>query len=234
MIMAKMGEDDKEFRHESYGLVGFSRITGDSGRLFGSSLPNQHAFMRLRIMPGMRNHHLSKDWYHADRDTNGGRDYIEVDLSPSQFAELLTSMNMGDGVPCTIRRLDGRKIEAAPDELLESEQIREDFGEKTNELAKMMKGFKARMKEIFDKKTPVSQKDKEELRKDYDQVIQHVESNLPFVIDQFHKAAGKIITHAKAEVDAFLTHAVMAAGFKSIAEGKNKPPVLTLPEKEEK
>ena len=233
--MAKtLDEDEKEFKHESYGLIGFSRCTGNSGKMFGSSLPNQYTFIRLRIGPGLRRHHLSRDWFHGDHDMNGGRDYIEVDLSPAQYAELLTTMNAGVGVPCSIRYLNGRTVDPCPDELLEAEQVREGFEETTNGLAKRMKIFTIKMKEIFEKKTPVTQKDKEELKGLYAMVIQQVESNMPFVIDQFHTAAGKIITQAKAEVDAFMTHAIHNAGIKAISSGKEPIPALHSKNEEKK
>ena len=63
----KLHEDEKHFEHESYGMLAFSRITGNSGRLFGSSLPNQGTSIRLRIAQGMRRHALGQDWYSAEQ-----------------------------------------------------------------------------------------------------------------------------------------------------------------------
>jgi len=229
--MVKLRDGDKEFRHESYGMIGFSRITGSSGRMFGSSLPDQHTFIRLRIGTGMRTHSLSRDWFGKDYDMNDGRDYIEVDLSPAQYAELLTTMNVGSGIPCSIRSIDGRGIAECPDELFEVEQIREGFSDTTKELADRMKTFASKMKETFEKKTTITLKDKEDLRVLYGLVVQQVESNMPFVINQFHTAAGKIITQAKSEVDAWVTSAIHAAGIKAISEGKE--PALTLPAKKD-
>ena len=107
-------DDEKVFSHESYGMVQFSRITGRSGRLFGSSLPDQGSFIRLRVVRADRRHHLGRDWYHGESKV-----LFEADLSNVQFAELITTMNHGQGAPCTLRFCDGKPMEKPPEEKLE-------------------------------------------------------------------------------------------------------------------
>jgi len=54
--------------------------------------------------------HLNRDWFHKKKHL------IEVEMSQTQFAEMITSLNVGDGVPCTIRYLpDKHRIEDPPD-----------------------------------------------------------------------------------------------------------------------
>ena len=222
-------DDEKEFRHESYVVVGFSRCTGHTGRLFGSALPNQNSFIRLRITPGLRRHHLASDWYHEDHDTNGGRAYLEVDFSPVQFAELVTTMNGGVGIPCTLRYLNGRQVENPPDELLEVEEVREGFRDTAQKLYKRMDRFRQILDSALEK-VPLANKAKELLKREYEQVTQVVRSDMPFVMDQFHEAADKIILHAKAEVDAFVLHATLEAGQKALATAPPVPPTPKLTE----
>lgn len=218
----KIYDDDKEFSHESYGMVGFSRVSGDSGRMFGSSLPNQSTFIRLRVTRGVRHHRLGEDRYHGETKT-----MLELDLSAAQFAELLTSMNVGSGVPCTLRVVDGRQVEKCPEEKLEAQQVRDDFKEKTAQVARNMDDSKKRIDALLAKKT-VSQSDRKEVADLLGLIIQDVRSNMPFWLDQFHEATGKIITSAKAEIDSFMTHAVMSAGYKALAESSpiTIPPML--------
>jgi len=221
-----MHDDEKEFAHESYGMVGFSRCTGSSGRLFGSSLPNQGTFIRLRLTSATRKHYLGRDWYHGDVQT-----MYEVDLSAAQFAELLTSMNVGSGVPCTIRFADGRQMAQPPDELLEAEQVRHDFESKTETVAKKLDGFAKQIMEVLDKPT-ITKKDRETAKMALKLIVQDVRSNIPFWLEQFSEATQKITSAAKAEVDAFVTHAVMATGLKSLQDIA-KSAVPALPSKQE-
>jgi hypothetical protein len=221
--VTKFSDDEQEFEHESYGMVGFSRITGNPGRLFGSALPNQHVFIKLRLVKGSRRHALGRDWYHGE-----AHPIVEVDLSAAQFAEMLTSMNCGSGVPCTIRYADGKRIENPPLEMLESEQIRHDFKGKTEQVAKKLDASRKKIGELLEKKV-LGQKDREEIKSLLGLIVQDVRSNLPFWQESFEEAAKKIVTHAKAEVDAFMTHSLMVAGYKAISEGKDTGSTIPSP-----
>ena len=219
-------DDEKEFRHVSYGLIGFSRVTGNPGQLFGSSVDDHHTYIVLRISPGLRRHSLSRDWYHTDGEYNNGQPYIEIALSAVQFAELLTSMNMGSGVPCTITDLMGKQLPRAPRELLEAEQIQTDFPESTKAVSTMLRGLMTHMRSVFEKPGTVTKKDKEDLLSRIRMVMQQVDSNLPFVLKSFNEATAKLVSSAKAEIDAFVTHAVLVAGFNALKGGTVEVPQL--------
>jgi hypothetical protein len=206
-------DDEKVFAHESYGMVLFSRLTGHSGRLFGSSLPDQGSFIRLRVVRADRRHHLGRDWYHGDQKV-----LMELDLSNVQFAELLTTMNHGSGVPCTLRYAEGRQMEKPPEERLEAQQVRDDFKEKLAQVARNMQESMTKIEEILSKKN-VGQGDRKMVHDLLGLIKQDVQSNMPFWLKSFHEATGKIVASAKTEIDAFLTNAVMSAGYKALGEG---------------
>ena len=214
-------DDEKIFEHESYGMVLFSRITGHSGRLFGSSLPDQGSFIRLRITRADRRHHLGRDWYHGENKV-----MMELDLSNVQFAELITTMNQGSGVPCTLRYCEGRQMENPPNERLEAQQIRDDFKEKTAQVARNMQESVKKIDEILAKKS-TTQADRAMVKELLGLIVQDVNSNMPFWLRSFHEATGKIVASAKTEIDAFMTNAVMSAGYKALGEGAAPP--ITVP-----
>lgn len=206
---------DEAETHESYGMVGLSRCTGGSRRLFGSSIRNHGHFISLEVRQAKRMHDLSRDWYASD----GRVPLIEVHLSAAQFAELITTMNIGDGVPCTIRYLGTEKMEDPPDVSTETEKVQTGFKEHTEELAQKMDGFLADMRTLFEKKS-VGKRDREEALKQIGLFIQEVRSNMPFVLESFEEATEKVVTTAKAEVEAFTTHAVQVVGLEAIADGR--------------
>jgi len=75
--------------HPSYGMVSFNRQQQTPpANLFGSSIKHQ-TLISLTIRRGTKERDLSRDWYF------GGEELIEVLLSPNQFAEAITHMNMG-------------------------------------------------------------------------------------------------------------------------------------------
>ena len=209
--MSTVDEDEIE-EHPSYGMVKFSRISGDPGRLFGSSLRHHDGFVSLSIGPGQRIHSLHSDHYHGAHRGN----HIEVYLSSAQFAELLTTMNVGSGVPCTIRARDGKMIEKAPDVEVEVEKIRTGFKKDMRKFGEEVHTRKNKVAELLGKKT-LSKEDRKVILDHMRMIAQHVDSNIPFALSQFEEATEKVVQHAKAEVDAFVSANVMAAGIKSLA-----------------
>src|SRR5208337_4240325 len=100
----------EDYHDPSYAMVSFSRISagGEGLSLFGSSIKH-HSAITLSIKQARlsRDTDLSHDWYFAENRFP----LIEVTLSPNQFAELLTSMNVGDGVPATLTLYNGQGYE---------------------------------------------------------------------------------------------------------------------------
>lgn len=87
---------EKTYTHPAYGCVSLSRITcSPPQQLFGSHAKHSH-FISLKIK-------------RAERQSNGDFDFIfgrneliEIYLSGTQLGDLLTSMNVGERIPCTI------------------------------------------------------------------------------------------------------------------------------------
>lgn len=224
-----MSTKEETFQHPSYAMIGFSRVSGDPGPLFGSQVTSHHTFMRLRIHHAERRHHLNSDWFSAVHADGGGQSLIvEVDLSAVQFAELLTCPNVGDGVPCTLRYLEGAPpIEAAPEVVSPMEEVRDDFRRSAEHLASLVRVHHEEMKKLLPKLT---KKEREEAERRMSMIEQEIRSNMPFVEQCFREVTEKSIAAAKAEVDAFVTHAVMAAGTQAL---RDRATQTALPRAEE-
>lgn len=95
--------------HPSYGMLSFSRHTSNySHPLFGSSVKHKDT-IHLKLKTGSVKRHLNQDWYFGEGLL------FDVEMSYSQFAQLITCMNIGDGVPVTIRKTQlDRKIPDCP------------------------------------------------------------------------------------------------------------------------
>lgn len=109
--------------HPAFGLIGFSRVSGGENTLFGSSIKHNDRII-MRLKHAKQDRHLHDDWYH-------GRGLItEVEMSYSQFAECISSLNVGEGVPCTIRytEKDGM-VPYIKENVSKREQFRNEFSE---------------------------------------------------------------------------------------------------------
>lgn len=96
-------------QHPSYGMIRFARssIGGSGTALFGSSIMHNNV-IRLSISKGMMEREGNEDWFLAGTDINDM--IVEVEMSYTQFAEAITSLNIGEGIPVTITKVNIRKI----------------------------------------------------------------------------------------------------------------------------
>lgn len=154
-------------------------------------------------------------------------DIIEVDMSAAQFAELLTTANVGLGVPCTIRYVNNEKIEDPPEIPQEIEKVRTHFKTRMKEATEDLKVNQKRVQELLEKKS-LSQADRREILESITAVRRHLEANTPFYLEMFEEAAERVVGHAKAEIDAFVTHNVFVEGVKAIRERMTEPEVAQL------
>jgi hypothetical protein len=210
-----MPDDEFEREHPSYGLVHISRVTTGTGamRLFGSPLATHYGTIRISVGSAKWIHGLHHDRYYGGLTG----EHIEIEMSAAQFADMITSLNIGGGTPCTIRRLGGTQVPNPPDYATEAEHIRDNFEGSLDKYRAKARTYRKKIEELTSK---LSEKARTEIRIALDVIEDQLGSNVPFVVKQFQEATTKITTAAKAEVDAFVSHVVRAAGLDAIAKGR--------------
>lgn len=208
-------DDEFERTHPSYGLIQIARMTGGAGakQLFGSPLAHHYGTIRLSIGSATWIHGLHHDRYHGA--LRG--EHIEIEMSAAQFADLITSLNVGGGTPCTIRYVGGERVPDPPVHATEAEHIRDNFEGSLDKFKDKARAYRKKIEELTSK---LSAKAKDEIRIALDVIEDQLAANVPFVLQQFQAATTKVATAAKAEVEAFVSHAIRAAGLDAIAEGK--------------
>lgn len=213
--------DKESDSHPSFGLLGFHRIQcGKPMALFGSDLEHS-TVIEMKLFRAKRERDLNRDWHHAtDR-------VASVYMSQNQFSELLTSMNMGDGVPVTLNytETDGQIEE--PGFRSVTEQHRREFAEKARELADRTRTFMQDAEDILSGTGTMKKSDRERLLHSLRMMMQEIESNMPFAEKQFAEAMDKVVTDAKGTIEVFFQHRVTTAGLEKLAEdGEIRPPRL--------
>ena len=204
------------FKHPAFGMIGFSRVSGGENTLFGSSIKHNDRII-LKIKHGEQNRHLHEDWYF-------GRGLItEVEMSYSQFAECITAMNVGDGVPCTIRytEKDGN-IPVIAENNSKREQFRQEFSDK---ILKAMEKVQDQINEIqksLDDKKNLGVKDRKEMISKLQQVKYNIGRNLDFCVEQFDEQMEKTTMEAKGEIEAFCQNKINSIAHAALVENKDK------------
>ena len=216
--------DDEILKHPSYGMAQISRVTGGNSRLFGSALEGHNHRIMLRISEAEM--HIDHD-LHMERPYSKGQ-IVEVALSAAQFAELITTMNSGSGVPCTImRRMGVGAIEEPPEVPVESANVRNDFAAK---MAAIRPDLRTRVDEILGMlPSSLNKGTRRNIEIALGNLAERVASNADLALDQFYEATERVTTSAKAEIDAVVTHVVQATGIDALRQMRVRGEVPVLP-----
>lgn len=189
-----------QMEHESYGALEIIRGHNSPSSLFCSSILHENT-IRMRISKASLSREHNKDYMFAGH----ARKYchVEIEMSYTQFAEAITSLNQGGGTPVTVRFANGKTMEPCPYER-KDEQFRAEFEADLEELATLSKGAYERVEELFSGKKPLTKAEKEEVLSILGRMSMEINSNIPFVRDSFVKQMDKVVTEAKGNIEGFI------------------------------
>lgn len=197
--------------HPAFGVLRFSRVSGGSGNLYGSEI-NHNSYIKMELQPSEEVRSLSHTWYFGQ-----SKCLVQVDMSAAQFAELISSLNVGSGVPCTIRYMNGigHIPEIADDGDTFHEQIKNDIKDKTHVIVDTAVALEKELaKMLAESKLPKVKQ--EALRGLCAKITMELRSNMPYILEQYQEGAEKIGAKAKAELDAFYTHQITKLGLDTL------------------
>jgi len=192
---------------ESAGLISFNRVSGRRV-LFGSPFDHQ-GYITMRVHKAEKQRSTGCTWYMADRQAS----YIEVSMSYSQFAEAITAMNIGDGVPCTVDYFDGEKLE---EPWIEDDraQFEKEIDEDTLIAVESIQELVTAIKE-----EKMSKKAQERLINLCRKSIKVLTDKLPFIANMYAKHLDKLEQLAKTEISAYGDMVVRQYGLDAIQAG---------------
>lgn len=212
--------DKKTKQHPSYGMLGFSRINCSGGvALFGSDLTHT-TFIEMSLHHAEVDRKLSHNWYHATDKI------ASVYMSQNQFSELITSMNMGEGIPVTLRMTekDGRIEQDTCESVkaLHETEFRQQVKDVSEGAAKLLADAHALLKGSG----TVKKTDREAILGQIEKVVREIQSNMPYMEKCFKQSMDKVVTDAKGSIEAFYQHRVIETGLKALAEESDQPELI--------
>ena len=187
------------------GMVSWSRGFGSSRPMFGTEIRVSNP-VTLTVSHAEQKRDLSRDYYFPRKQI------VEVEMSPVQWAEFLTSGNTS-GVPCTIRYLDGERM-SEPDD----SEIRQKYDEEINESFGDFSKIEDTIKSALNSGKPMG---KRELEKLLNQVHLAV-ANTDFVKKSFREDMDKIVSKAKAEFNAYVENRIYQIGIEAVSSDSVK------------
>lgn len=214
------GDTETIEKHPAYGMIRVSRVSGNSDRpLYGSSISHHHT-IRLTVTEGERKRNLSEHWYHD------GPQIVEVEMSATQFADLLTNMNNGCGVPCTLLwRENGGTVPEMEKHESDRKHVQEEFDDHVKRGMEALTKLIRKASEIAANPKP-TKADREEYSNLAQTIHREIVQNLPFIAEQFNESCDKLVKEAKGEYEAAVLSSIAAMGlgaFKDKLLAQNAP-----------
>lgn len=213
--MSDFNERERE-AHPSYGLMGFSRINSTGTRFFGSEL-EQGNYIQMKLYEAEVEHSLTQDYYFPSKYAP----IVEVRMSTGQFAEMITSMNTGDGIPCTIETFNRRKVASLPSNENRKEFVHRKFEDRMKAFARTIKETQLKAKDIVKKKT-LSKDDVHNLMQHLEWLTAEVTNNIPFFAKCFQETMDEVVYEAKLEVENAIQHKINVMGVAAIQSEMNQ------------
>ncbi len=196
--------------HPAFGHIVFHRTNGIS-RFYGSELEQQN-YITLEILDSEIERDLTCDRFFAGRKT-----ILKARLSANQFSELITSLNTGSGVPCTLEYVNNTKVEKLPEIENRKELVHRKFKDRMTAFSKTLVEKQKRIKELTAKKT-LSKDDQKEIESLTSWVIQETSSNIPFFAECFQETCDEVLQDAKSEMENAIQHKITMLGLKALGE----------------
>lgn len=198
--------------HQSFGLARFSRVNGLSN-FFGSEL-EQDNYITFELTEAEVERSLSRERYY------GRNRLVKFRMTSSQFAELITSLNIGSGVPCTIEYLPDNRIDKLPEIESRKSFVHRKFKDRMQEFADRVKNMQQNAITITKKKT-LSKADVAILTNHLEYLTTEITNNIPFFIECFQETADKVVEEAKMEIENVIMHKITLAGVESLGLENN-------------
>jgi hypothetical protein len=202
---------DKHFgdrtSHPAFGVISASRVSGKR-ELFGSHVGHS-GYIKLTIR------HAEVSGYNTPHEHVSGRGYVtEVDMSEAQWVALISRMNHGSGVPCTIEFTEKlgtvaeiKHVDKAAERLdKQAESMHEKLIERDAQaLYTVRKAIEER----------VPQKQRVEVLRYLDILVSESKRTTDYYKKVLKEEAEKLTTEARIEIDAMLNGAINNLGLES-------------------
>lgn len=212
-----MNHDDKPTTHPSFGTIYVGRVSGHT-HLFQSDFTHHH-YISLKISTA-----VEYPSYGVDNRVHDKEEIVEINMSESQWARLISSMNMGGGVPCTldvvrtppsIKEYEGKRIPR-----LEPKDVRQTHKDKVKaDIQARMAELEAVVQQLRDWRAASKRPTLAEL----DELISciqslHLANNFAFMQQLLEEKMEVTIDEARTEIEAQMNSVIQQLGMEALKE----------------
>lgn len=182
--------------HPAWGLIGASRVSQSppGATLFDSDIHHHH-YVVVRLGRATRSRSLMRDMHF------GREQIVEIAMSEAQWASFVSSMNVGQGVPCTLLAVDGELMPG----LVHEPRLAETMDEVRNATQEAMRKIEEAFAAYEEKKSADNLRT---LRS----AIKNVPANMVFAAESLSEHAENVVQRARADIEAMVTSKAVQLG----------------------
>lgn len=214
-------KEEKKYEHESYGMITVSKFNSNGAQFYGSDLTHNGG-VSISISEGDKVRKLNSEWFHS------GKELVRIELTHNQFVDAITSGMNTEGVPCTIKRFNGKMIP----QISHAEDKKKEF---SNDMKDTQQEYKNKIDNILDlmEEGNMGKKKAAEIKHQLEVLKSHISSNTNFVMKCFDESMDKAVTEAKHSIANYIDNKVTSLGIEAMREELNISLNETNPTKED-
>lgn len=181
--------DDGYETHPAWGLIGASRVSagGTGYALFDSDILHHH-FVVVRLRRAIRKRDLGHDYKHGEDEI------VQIAMSEAQWASFVSTMNVGDGVPCTIESVEKERLPGVEYEPRLAVSMDEVGRAAEKAIEQIQTAFDA-----YQEHKSVAN------RKALESAIRNAPANMSFAAKTLSEHAENVVQRARADIEAIVT-----------------------------
>ena len=196
----------EEYSHPAYGQISVSRVQGGKSYLYGSDFAH-HNTVRIEIRESVITRSGSTERPHASSQL------IEIELSESQWASMVSSLNVGSGTMCTLLRVAGKEIP----NIAQPPDKRESFAKEISSTLGKSLSFMRDLEEMLNS-SGMPQKKITAMLGVLRQAKMNTQENVDYVSKVFGEHMEDTVSKAKTEVEAYVAGTIARAGLKALQD----------------
>lgn len=199
-------KDEEVKNHPSYGLIGISRVNGHQ-HFFGSDT-KPDSYIDIRIKRAEQSNEIGRSWYF------GRERLIELRMTNTQFAEMITSLNQGEGIPCTLEFVKGEgKIEQEKEK-----EYKVDFHKRkmSENAKKVLERLNSQIEDATKSIQKLPKKDQENLNVIFSSLKRELNQNFPWYMQQYYETMETVAQDIKSNMEADLMHKLQQLGLETL------------------
>lgn len=213
----KETEDGAITTHPAFGLVSVNRTHTTGTRLYASDLSHQEVI----TISFHESEQIERDGYIRHRLGEGRRKspLLSVSLSPAQWAAMITSFGMGDGVPCTLNSIRTEGYQRLP-LIGHTESVRERYDRQIKEAAdRQLRRIQEHMDTLaaLVAKGKAGKKELADVYSGLASAVNNLPGNLAFTSELIQENMDKIVASGKAELEAAALGVATRLGIQEIS-----------------